>query len=70
MDEAKRLADMLSVSSTISDSPEIRETCALLEQCDLFIGNDTGAAHLAASDELPDHRYLATSAKWRSGASQ
>jgi ADP-heptose:LPS heptosyltransferase len=52
-EQARRVADMLSVGSTISDSPEIRQTCALLERCDLFIGNDTGAAHLAAAMNCP-----------------
>ncbi len=51
--QARRLADMLSVSSTISDSREIRETCGLLAHCDLFMGNDTGGAHLAAAMNCP-----------------
>jgi heptosyltransferase-2 len=45
--------DSLAVPATISDSAAIRETCALLERCDLFIGNDTGAAHLAAAMKCP-----------------
>jgi len=52
-EQAKRLAGMLSVDSTISDSSDIRETCALLAHCDLFLGNDTGAAHLAAAMNCP-----------------
>jgi ADP-heptose:LPS heptosyltransferase len=51
--EAVRLAEMLPGRPIISDSFEIRETCALLERCDLFIGNDTGAAHLAAAMNCP-----------------
>ncbi len=50
---ARWLADQLPTVPTISDSPEIRETCALLARCDLFIGNDTGAAHLAAAMKCP-----------------
>jgi heptosyltransferase-2 len=50
---ARQLADALAIGSTISDSAAIRETCALIERCDLFIGNDTGAAHLAAAVECP-----------------
>ncbi len=52
-EQARRLADVLSSVSIISDSSDIRETCALLARCDLFIGNDTGAAHLAAAMQCP-----------------
>jgi heptosyltransferase-2 len=48
-EQAAHLASALAAGSTISDGAAIRETCALLERCDLFIGNDTGAAHLAAA---------------------
>ncbi len=51
--QAQQLAHALPISCTISDSADIRETCALLERCDLFIGNDTGAAHLAAAMHCP-----------------
>ncbi len=51
--QASHLADALPTGSTISDSSAIRETCALLARCDLFIGNDTGAAHLAAAIKCP-----------------
>jgi len=51
--QAANLAGTLPVPVTISDSTAIRETCALLERCDLFIGNDTGAAHLAAAMQCP-----------------
>jgi heptosyltransferase-2 len=51
--EAECLAASLPTDAIISDSAEIRETCALLELCDLFIGNDTGAAHLAAAMNCP-----------------
>lgn len=52
-DSAMHLAAVLENRSIISDSAEIRETCALLARCDLFIGNDTGAAHLAAAMDCP-----------------
>ena len=52
-EQAKHLARTLPTPSTISDSAAIRETCALLARCDLFIGNDTGAAHLAAAMKCP-----------------
>jgi heptosyltransferase-2 len=51
--DAARLARMLPSSALISDGPNIRETCALLSRCNLFIGNDTGAAHLAAAMDCP-----------------
>jgi heptosyltransferase-2 len=51
--QARHLADALPTGSTISDSAAIRESCALLARCDLFIGNDTGAAHLAAATKCP-----------------
>jgi heptosyltransferase-2 len=52
-EQAQQLAHASAAPSTISDSSDIRETCALLERCDLFIGNDTGAAHLAAAMRCP-----------------
>jgi heptosyltransferase-2 len=52
-DGAVHLASVLDNRSLISDSAEIRETSALLARCDLFIGNDTGAAHLAAAMQCP-----------------
>ena len=51
--DAVSLADILPCSALISDSPDIRETCALLAHCDLFTGNDSGAAHLAAAMRCP-----------------
>ncbi len=51
--DALRLAAMLPVQPIIDCSAEIRHTCALLERCDVFLGNDSGAAHLAAAMECP-----------------
>jgi len=51
--EAVRLAGMLSTRAVISDNANVRESCALLGRCDLFIGNDSGAAHLAAAMKCP-----------------
>lgn len=35
-------------ASIVSGAP-LREVCAVLERCELFIGNDSGCAHLAAA---------------------
>lgn len=48
-EDALSLATMIKSPGVISDAPNIRETCAALEQCDAYLGNDTGAAHLAAA---------------------
>ncbi len=47
--EATTLAEMLDAKSIIVSGEHLRETCAVLARCDLFIGNDSGAAHLAAA---------------------
>jgi len=52
-EQATYLAGALPGGFIISDSAAIRETCALVERCDLFIGNDTGAAHLSAAMKCP-----------------
>ncbi len=52
-EDARHLAAMLRGRVIISDTADIRQTCALLAESDLFIGNDTGAAHLAAAMNCP-----------------
>jgi len=47
--EALRLSHLLSCEAFILCGAPLREVCAVLERCDLFIGNDTGSAHLAAA---------------------
>lgn len=51
--QAAALAEMLGTPCLISDGADIRETCALLQHCDFYLGNDTGAAHLAAAVGCP-----------------
>ena len=51
--DATRLAAMIGGRPIIACSPAIREACALLARCDLYLGNDTGAAHLAAAMNVP-----------------
>ena len=47
--EANRLNSMLRDHAMLVCGARLREVCALLERCDLFIGNDSGCAHLAAA---------------------
>jgi len=47
--EAVELSAMLPVSPYVLSGLLLRQVCAVLERCDLFIGNDSGAAHLAAA---------------------
>ena len=48
-DYALGLASMLPIESIIECGSEIRRSCALLARCHIFVGNDSGAAHLAAA---------------------
>jgi ADP-heptose:LPS heptosyltransferase len=47
--EAIQLAAMLVVPPYILSGVPLRCACAVVERCDLFIGNDCGTAHLAAA---------------------
>ncbi len=47
--QALELASMLRRSPIILAGSRLREVCAVLERCDLFVGNDSGCAHLAAA---------------------
>ncbi len=47
--EATELADMLLVRPYILSGVPLRAVCAVLARCDLFVGNDSGTAHLAAA---------------------
>lgn len=51
--EASELSVMLAVPPYILGGVPLRAVCAVLERCDLFIGNDSGLAHLAAAMECP-----------------
>ncbi len=50
---ASELSIMLPVPPYIVSGVPLRCVCAVLEQCDLFVGNDSGPAHLAAATECP-----------------
>ncbi len=47
--EAQRLARALDSAPISVIGAPLREVCAVLERCDLFLGNDSGCAHLAAA---------------------
>jgi ADP-heptose:LPS heptosyltransferase len=51
--EAAALAKELLVRPFVLCGEPLRSVCAVLEQCDLFVGNDSGAAHLAAAMSCP-----------------
>jgi ADP-heptose:LPS heptosyltransferase len=47
--EALRLKRLLRMAPMIISGALLREVCAVLERCEVFIGNDSGCAHLAAA---------------------
>jgi ADP-heptose:LPS heptosyltransferase len=47
--EALSLAALLPRPPVIVSGARLRDVCAVLERCELFIGNDSGCAHLAAA---------------------
>jgi len=47
--QAIELADLILHDPVIVCGVPLREVCAVLERCELFIGNDSGCAHLAAA---------------------
>ena len=51
--EASALSVKLSVPPYILSGVPLRTVCAVLQHCALFIGNDSGAAHLAAAMHCP-----------------
>ncbi len=46
---ALELDALLDRPAIIVGGARLREVCAVLERCDLFLGNDSGSAHLAAA---------------------
>ncbi len=46
---AMRLASLLDTPPIVFSGAPLRQVCAVLEHCHLFLGNDSGAAHLAAA---------------------
>ena len=47
--QALKLTALLQRTPIIVSGGRLREVCAVLERCDLFVGNDSGCAHLAAA---------------------
>ena len=48
-EDARTLASLLSCEAIIVSGVPLRKVCAVLERCHLFIGNDSGSAHLAGA---------------------
>ncbi len=46
---AEELARQLPMPGILAAGLPLREVCAVLERCHLFVGNDSGCAHLAAA---------------------
>jgi len=53
MEDAMYLVDSWGCGAIAISQFSIKETVALLARCSLFIGNDTGAQHLAAGVGVP-----------------
>jgi len=51
--DASALSVKLAVPPYILSGVSLRTVCAVLERCELFVGNDTGTAHLAAAMNCP-----------------
>jgi heptosyltransferase-2 len=49
INQATALANLLPQSPIVVGGAKLREVCAVLERCELFLGNDSGCAHLAAA---------------------
>ena len=47
--DALKLGGQLHTDPVILSGAGLRHVCAVLERCELFIGNDSGSAHLAAA---------------------
>ena len=47
--DALELARLLRCAPVIVSGARLRDVCAVLERCEVFIGNDSGCAHLAAA---------------------
>lgn len=48
-EEASKLATLLPGDAIVVSGAPLRKVCAVLERCHLFIGNDSGSAHLAGA---------------------
>jgi heptosyltransferase-2 len=48
-EEASKLATLLPGDAIVISGAPLRKVCAVLERCNLFIGNDSGSAHLAGA---------------------
>jgi ADP-heptose:LPS heptosyltransferase len=53
LDQAQELERLLDVPAILVNAPSLREVAAVISRCDLFVGADSGLAHLAASVACP-----------------
>ena len=49
LDDARKFQSRFKGRAVILCDAPLREVCAVLQRCELFIGNDSGCAHLAAA---------------------
>jgi len=63
--QASQLQKLLNGEAIILSGTPLRQVCAVLERCDLFIGNDSGPSHLAAA---VDCKTIVVSCHPQSGA--
>ncbi len=64
--EACKLANLEGCEAIVVAGAPLRKVCAILERCDVLIGNDSGSAHLAAAMDCKSHRNLTASEGRRS----
>jgi ADP-heptose:LPS heptosyltransferase len=48
-EQATKLSKLVPCTAIIACGAPLRKVCAVLERCNLFIGNDSGSAHLAGA---------------------
>ena len=62
-----QVASMMETPSILVKAENLREVAALIEECDLYIGNDTGPMHIAAAVGTPVVALFGSTHHIRSG---
>ena len=62
-----RFAEMMEVPPILVKTDDLRHLAALISACDVYIGNDTGPMHIAASVETPIVALFGSTNHIRSG---